>query len=501
MTTQNSRESSLADFSINVAHAHYDLGRYDAAEKVSNALLMVNPQDAEALHLLGLTALARRDFTDAVRHFREALLWCDSACIHKDLGIALSGLGRFDEAESSCACALKLCPCYAEALLALGAILRGANKFEKAETALRGAIDLSPANADIYVELASVLRETDRITEAMSALDEAVALHPDYAYARLARAHIALLQGHFDQGWADYEWRCRTKEADAEERYISERQNASGLRMPALPVWSGGPLYGRTILVRGEQGHGDVIQFARYIPMIAACAGRVMLEVYPTLVRLLENLPGVKQVVPYGAMPRDAELQCAMLSLPRVFRTTLDSIPATVPYLVPPSDVAARWAKRLPKTLQRRVGIVWAGNPRHKNDKRRSICFEALAPLWQVDDVHWVSLQVGPRAFETRTAPRLIEDMAIDLTDFAETAGALAQLDLLIAADTAVAHLAGAIGLPVWILLPFAADWRWLRDGDSTPWYPTMRLFRQDNCRSWNSVIASVVEALRNETR
>jgi len=265
------------------------------------------------------------------------------------------------------------------------------------------------------------------------------------------------------------------------------------------PQWDGRALEGRTLLLHAEQGLGDAIQFIRYLPLMSQRGGRIIIECYAELQRLFQIMAGRCQIVACGQPLPAFDLHCPLLSLPRVFGTTLSNIPHVVPYLHPDAEEARKWHHRL--LWQSRlvnVGLAWMGNPAHKNDRSRSIKLARLAPLGQVPGVRFFSLQKGEAAAETKTPPSGMElvDWTQELKDFADTAGLIANLDLVIAVDTAVVHLAGAMGKPVWTLLPFVPDWRWLLEREDSPWYPTMRLFRQNSWGDWDSVITRVVDAL-----
>ena len=342
-----------------------------------------------------------------------------------------------------------------------------------------------PAEVAPYLGLAVVLIDQDRPHEALAVLDLAAAIDPTDADIHHHRAIVLLLLGRLAEGWAEYEARHRTKQGRADRHGFAQT------------VWDGEALAGRTILLQAEQGLGDTLQFCRYAALVAERGGHVVLEVQPSLLRLLASLPSVVQLVAQGDALPSFDLCCPLLSLPHIFGTTLHTIPARVPYLAPSAEALARWRARLPQGDQRQGGLVWAGNPHHANDRRRSLPFHVLAPLWAVPGVSWVSLQVGPPCADLLAAPSgLVEDLAPKLHDFAETAAAICQLDVVVTADTAVAHLAGALGKRTFVLLPFAPDWRWLRSGVHSPWYPTLRLFRQDARRNWTPVIEAVVTTL-----
>ena len=506
-----------------LALAAHRAGKLDEAASLYRSVLAADPRDPEALHLFGVlhdaqgrpaqaaalieAALALRETAsyrcnlamvlghlgrheEAVAAARRALaLRADYPEALNNLGVSLNALGRNEAAIAAFETALAGRADYAEAWINLGDILRRCCRHEAAEASFRRAIALRSGDASAYGSLALVLDEQDRPEEAMALLDLAIALKPDDAEARHHRAMLLLRLGRFARGWAEYDWR------------FSISQAAGAFRPSAQTLWRGEPLEGRAILLTPEQGIGDTIQFCRYAPLVAALAaplgGQVRLGAPRPLVRLLRSsFPDIKVIAEGEAVP-DHALHCPLLSLPHAFRTTLETVPASIPYLAPPDEALARWRARLPRMAALRCGIVWAGNPGHPNDRRRSLAFCDLAPLWALDGVRWHSLQVGSRSADLAEAPAgRIADLAPDLTDFAETAAAIMQLDVVVTPDTAVAHLAGSLGTPALVMLAFATDWRWLRGQDSSPWYPGMRLFRQNRQSAWRPVIEAVAAAL-----
>jgi tetratricopeptide (TPR) repeat protein len=406
---------------------------------------------------------------------------------------------RLEEAHGYCSRAIALRPDFQEAHSNLGNILRWLDRPQEAEAALRRAIALRPSDAGAYNNLGLVLQEMDRHDEARAVLDLAIGLDPENADIHYSLATGLLRQGRLEEGWREYEWRFRIGQAgNSLSNFVTN------------PPWRGEPAAGRTLMLFPEQGLGDTLQFIRYVPLMTERGMRVVVAAQSPLVRLLQTLPGVAagsvQVInQIGNYPR-YDLHCPILSLPRAFATTLDSIPAQTPYLSVPAEAEATWADHpalTPKAAARlMVGLVWGGNARHINDSRRSLPLGALAPLFRLPGVRWVSLQAGDRVAELAAAPAEqlppdgIYDLSPALSDFAETAAAVARLDLVITADTAVAHLAGALGKPVWVMLPHSPDWRWLAAGSRSPWYPSMRLFRQDQACSWPAVVAQVTDAL-----
>jgi len=352
--------------------------------------------------------------------------------------------------------------------------------------AFQRAVELKADYVFAHCDLGVALMEAGRLAEAVAAFEAAMALAPGFAPARTQHAMTLLLRGDFERGWPEYEWRWRTEGFTPPRRELTQ------------PMWDGREFAGRTLLLHAEQGYGDTIQFVRYAPMVAQRGGRVLLEAPAKLTRLLRGLPGVAQVIPAGAALPAFDLRCALMSLPGVFKTTLSSIPAPVQYLKADEGLAASWANRLGKSAGLRVGIVWAGRRSHVGDFNRSIKLAALAPLAGVAGVRFFSLQKDDTAGEANHPPEGMNliDLTADLTDFADTAAVISQMDVIISVDTAVAHLAGALGKPVWVMLPFLPDWRWLLNRDDSPWYPTMRLFRQKMPEQWSEVVASVAAAL-----
>jgi hypothetical protein len=295
-----------------------------------------------------------------------------------------------------------------------------------------------------------------------------------------------LLSGRFEEGWKEHEWRWKTKHMSASARDFSE------------PLWSGEAIGDRVLLLHAEQGLGDTLQFCRYVPLILASA-KIVLEVQAPLVRLLSRLSGVIEIVKRGNKLPSFDVHCPLLTLPHVFGTTIDTIPATIPYLAADPTHAAEWRKRLAHLDGLRVGLVWAGGQQLPADSRRSIVLDMLAPLAEVSGISFVSLQKGEAAAQTANRPAglTVHDFTADLHDFADTAALVDGLDLVISVDTAVAHLAGALGKPVWLLNRFDIDWRWLLDRDDSSWYPTLRQFRQPSPGDWNHVICAVRHALQ----
>jgi tetratricopeptide (TPR) repeat protein len=352
------------------------------------------------------------------------------------------------------------------------------------EAVCRQLVEARPNLPEAHNGLGVALQRQNRLDEALASYRKASALQPGYVQSSVNESLILLLLGRYEEAWPKYEWRRRLSTMRRVER--------------TQPLWQGNEIASKTILLHSEQGFGDSLQFMRYVPLVAERARHVILEVPRALVRLAASLPiDNLTIVPNDLTPPAADLQCPLMGLPRIFGTRADSIPGRVPYLSPRRPIVERWSKILGGDPRLKVGIVWAGSIAHKGDRSRSIALERLAPLFALNGVAWHSLQVGPPAKDVdRLAQGAIVDLSSRLGDFAETAGALLNLDLLVAVDTAVAHLGGALARPTWIMLPFAPDWRWMLEREDSPWYPTVRLFRQPSPGDWDSVIARIGRAL-----
>jgi tetratricopeptide (TPR) repeat protein len=464
------------------AVALHQAGRLTDAEPVYVAILREDPRHFDALHLLGVVRQQQGRDAEAVDLIGRALsLRPDDPAALSNRGLSLRALGRAHEALASCDRAIGLKPNYADAHnnrgLALGALKRQAEALASFEAALA----CNPSHLDALNNRGIALFEMGRLGEALACFERVLAIKAEHSHAHWNRAQVLLLTGDFARGWPEHEWR-RASNPGLQRRFEA-------------PLWLGEtPLAGKSILLHAEQGLGDTIQFCRYAPMAAAHGARVVLEVQPPLVELARTLDGAIEVVARGDALPGFDLHCPLLSLPLAFKTELATIPALSPYLGAPSTVD--WDEWL-GTTRPRIGLVWSGNPGHKRDAARSVPLYALMPLLDLDAT-FVSLQKEVRASEAAVLKQTkIIDVADRLTSFAETASLIAALDLVISVDTSVAHLTGALGKPLWLLLPQVPDWRWLMNRDDSPWYPSARLFRQDATRAWGPVIARVQDALK----
>jgi tetratricopeptide (TPR) repeat protein len=495
-------------------------GRLMEAEAVCRQILQAQPTSPEATHLLGVIAHQNGNLAGAIEHVQRAVkLAPQVALYHANLGemlrlagrpklaaeqakraleiepdmpMALSNLGvalyemkDYEAAARAQRQAIAAKPDFAEAHSNLGNALHALKRFDEAIAAYRRALELKPNYADAWANLGTTLHHNGDFAEGMVALRRAIALAPHHANAHSGLGILLLMRGDFGEGWDEYEWRLRS----------SERK---GPRFPEKP-WQGESLAGKHIYVQAEQGFGDTLQFARYIPLLAARARKVTLRVHQQLVTLLlDSLTGITVLGDRGD-PEPYPCDAVLLSLPRLFKTRLETIPAQVPYLHAPAEAVQRWRRQLGKMSGLKVGLVWAGNPEHVNDHRRSVELTQLAPVLTTPGVSFVSLQVGPRAAELKKLKGSnidVEDIASAFNDFVESAAAVSALDLVITVDTSMAHLAGALGKPVWVLLPSVTDWRWMLQREDNPWYPNMRLFRPKDSEPEGRVIARVAQEL-----
>ena len=433
---------------------HHRMGWLREPEATCRQILARDPLNADALHLLGVIAHDAGQYVIAVGFITKAIsLGSSDASFYNSLGRAYRRLGKYDDAAES----------------------------------QRRALLLDPHFVDAYSDLGSVLYRQNDATGAVASFRRALEIDPNHARTHFRLSRALLLLGDFAAGWPEYEWRWPAAN-------FTSPISASLYRQ-----WHGEPLEGARILIQAEQGFGDTLQFVRFVPMVTARGGRVVLEVQPALGRLLSRFRGVDAVIPRGADLPDFAWQCPLLSLPYVFGTELATIPAHIPYLEIPPSAAQAWAARFSGAALR-VGLVWSGDASHKWDRYRSLRQLAmLAPLAGIDGVTFLSLQKGPASAQAADPPagmRLV-DLSPQLDDFADTAAAISQLDLVITTCTSVAHLAGALGKPVWILLSYVADWIWLLGHKDSPWYPTARLFRQPAPDAWSPIIEHVTSELR----
>lgn len=545
---------ACAENRLDVALALHRAGRVAEADAIYTDIIRREPDNVRALRLLGAARQQRGDHTHAVMYLERALslqpndsvVWSNISVSYRDLkltdkaiiaaqnalkldksnGLAYSNLaialissGRQAEAIPLLRQAVQLAPNVVEPWINLGAALHETGELEEATKMLRRAAELAPDRTEVWCNLGNALRDSGALDEAMAAYSRAIAISPnnhhawnnrgmaqDYlcdragALASFRRASqldpsasdphvnagiILLRNGDFENGWAEYEHRLKAP--------------AFPLTPLPQPAWDGRPLEGKTILVREDQGYGDAIQFCRFLPLLSARgAGRIIIECREALARLLACMPGVETVVPGQPLPA-FDVHCAMMSLGKLFDVRADAIPGWIPYLFPRAEWVFQWGRRFsayPSKLK--VGLAWAGRPTHRRDRQRSIDIARLAPLAAIENAVFFSLQKGSAALQPTPAGLPVIDLSDAMTDLAETAACISHLDLVITVDTAVAHLAAAMGKPTWVMLPNVADWRWQVDRSDSPWYPSMRLFRQTAAGDWERVIEAIANAARD---
>ncbi|MBR0776087.1 tetratricopeptide repeat protein [Bradyrhizobium diazoefficiens] len=472
-----------------VAHLHlgavlFDRSALEESELCYREALRLDPTYAEAYCNLGGLLIKSGRLDEAEVNLREACrLKPGFPEALNNLGELLRIRGRPDEAEICCREALRQSPDYVPAQLTLGNVLRDCDRFHEAESCLRIALDCNPAWPEALNNLGSVLVDLGRPEEAIQSFRTALSQRPDYPEAQANLAVALLLAGQFEEGWRQHEWRWKRNTTKSKLRDFSQ------------PLWDGGDIGDRVLLLHAEQGFGDTIQFCRFVPAIAA-GRRVILEVQPPLVPLLAGLPGIERIVARRDPLPPFDLHCPLLSLPRALGITLETIPQE-PYLRADPERVAAWRQRVRQLDGLRVGFAWAGNQTMVGDRRRSIPLERFSQLADISGVSFVSLQKGSAASQSLPPGLSLHDWTDDLHDFGDTAALIEALDLVISVDTAVVHLAGALGRPVWLLNRFNRCWRWLVNRDDSPWYPTLRQFRQPEPGDWDSVLENVRAALQ----
>jgi tetratricopeptide (TPR) repeat protein len=506
----------------NLGNSLRQLGEVDEAVACGRRALALDPNYAEAHSNLGIALEARAELDEALTHCRQAVrLRPNFPEAHNNLGLVLRRLSRVDEAIARCQEALRQRPDFAEAFNNLGTAFLRQEKWEDAADCFRRALTLRPDLAMAHVNLATYYWRHDRLDEGLAEcrealsrepnlapgqntlgaillkqgnfaqarahLDEAIRLDPKFAEAHSNRALVLLQQGEFQEGWREYEWRWQCPD------YVA--------RPFQRPIWDGSPVAGKTVLLHAEQGLGDTLQFIRYAPQVKTLGARVIVGCPKGLFPLLRACPGIDQLVSQEEPEPAFDVHAPLLSLPRILGTTSDTIPADIPYLFADPALVEHWRRELATLPGFKVGIAWKGNSKHPMDRHRSIPLMQFAPL-AGQGVHLLSLQKGEGAeqFADIAGRFAVTDLGprLDLHSgaFMDTAAVMKNLDLVVTSDTAIAHLAGGLGVPVWVAVPFVADWRWLLHRDDSPWYPTMRLFRQTVPGQWDDVFARLAVEL-----
>jgi len=516
------------------AHAHNNLGnslakqaRHEEAEDAYRRALQIDPQYADASHNLGNSLVAEGKLDEAADSFRRTVrVNPDHAHAHFNLADTLRTLGRFDEAtacyreairvrpdfieaynnlgialrnndklDESVACyrqVLKIDPCYAKAHNNLGNTFHEKDQLDEAVACYRRALELKPDFAEAHTGLGYAMCQQGRAVESLSEYDKALKIDPDYAEARFNRAVTLLLVGDYEQGWPEYEWRWKTDKVAS--------------RSFSQPRWDGRPAAGMTILIHAEQGLGDTLQFIRYARLVKQQGATVIVQCQRALLPLLASCPGIDRLVGNDEQLPEFDAHAPLLSLPAIFKTTVDSVPCDVPYIQADAALIERWRAVLAGLDGMKIGISWQGDRGYREDRRRSIRLHEFVRLAEVPGVRLVSLQkgLGTEQLAENSERFAVMELGPDFDEtsgpFMDTAAVMMNLDLVIACDTAIGHLAGALGVDFWEPQAFAPDWRWMLDRDDSPWYPTVRLFRQTSPGDWGDVFARIAAALRAQS-
>ena len=515
MNSNNNLQNSQFDISrlFEQAIQHHQVGQLEQAKRKYQEILDTNPQHADSSHLLGLVEYQYGNYVKAIEHIQQAVLISPEQPVflnnlgnvlkeigeldrsvqayqqaleinpqyaeaHNNLGNVLKEMDRLDESLHAYQQALKINPQFVEGYYNIGVFFQEQRKVKESAQAYQKAIQIQPDYVEAHINLGVVLREQVRLKESIQAHQKAIQIQPDYEEAHINLAITFLLQGQLTAGWREFEWR-RSRKRDFKR-----------------PLWDGTPLNGKSILIYAEQGFGDTIQFVRYIDLLPDANTIIIVVCQPELKTLFKSINRIDTLVTKGEDIPDSDVHVPLLSLPYMFNTTLDTIPSRIPYLYlnPEADSVFH----LDDSHDLKIGIVWAGRPTHANDNNRSIDLKWFKCLLDIRNCEFFSLQVGERREDIKQhgCHHTIKDLGEQFTDFHHTASAILQLDLVISVDTAVAHLAGALGKAVWTLLPFVPDWRWMLDRSDSPWYPSMTLFRQKETGDWRPVFEQLRLAL-----
>ena len=501
-----------------MARQYQQSGHLAVAADLCRQLVEQRPKHAEGLHLMGIISHQQGDLIAAMDYIRRAIKVKGTVPLYySNLGEMCRQAGRLDEAIAAAKRALELQPNlpptlnnlgiayfdredfaaaekyyrralaldpnFPEAHNNLGNVLRQQHKFEEAIPEYSRAMELKPGYADASANLGGVFHILGRFEEAMSSYRWALTLSPNQPHAHTGLGILHLLHADFDHGWPEYEWRLLMPES----HHVA----------PPGPAWDGSNPAGLRILVYGEQGFGDALQFCRYLPALRDMGATVLLRLPAPVVGIIgDSLPGIDVSAGPGLPSYDCH--CALLSMPHRFQTRLNTIPSPVGYLRARPETAAKWAERLGTGPELKVGLVWTGNPRNVNNRYRSVTAEALLPLLGIEGTRFFSLQVGARHGElTKCSQGAVPDLSAELVDYGETAAVIANLDVVLTICTSVAHLAGGMGKPLWVLLNSVPDWRWMLEREDSPWYPSARLFRQRKLGEWGDVLERVGAELR----
>ena len=504
-------------------------GQRERARELFLRASSIDPSFVDSLVALGELAASGKNLEEAVHWFHQAVdQEPRSAAAFVGMGFAFRDLDNLDGAERCLRVGLSLKPDSPEAMAGLGEVKMKQGHFAEAETLFRRSLALRPSSPQVLNNLGSSLKEQGRPADAISVYldayarepneaaipfnlggafsavgdidnairwyDRATAVNPEYAEAHANKSLLLLASADFNRGWDEYRWRFKIKDT---------RQKIDARTFP-VPEWNGEPFEGKTLLIRSEQGAGDMIQFSRYLPLVKARGGEIILETHPRLLRLLKNVEGADRVITIAETSRTRfDLWAPLLNVPGFFTHSMESIPAADTYLSAEAGLIDAM-QSLPFAGTFNVGLCWQGNREYIGDRDRSVPLQALEPLLDVAGARFYSLQKGAGSEQLGTLPRCsaITDLGSTLDNggdgFVETAAVMKHLDLVISTDTAIPHLAGALGRPVWLLLPMNPEWRWFRGGDRSPWYPSMRLFRRQSGEEWEDLLRRVAQELEN---
>jgi tetratricopeptide (TPR) repeat protein len=498
---------------FNLGCAFQAVGEWDRAAASYQQALRLQPSYVKAHNNLGATFRALGRWDEAIACYRQAVAIqpnCKEAIDNLEaalrerqappvdpraasslrIGYAYWSLGQWQLAADNYQRAILTQPTYAKAHNNRAGALKKLGALEEAMACSRRALEIDPDYAAAHNTRGAILSDRGQTEEASEHFRNAIRIDPDNADAHMNLGMLLLQNGQFEEGWVQYEWRLKSQ-ADA----------FKGLPKTDQPVWDGRPLEGRAILLYPEQGRGDMLQFIRYAGMVQKKGGKVLVECPAPLLPLLLYCPGIDALAASRSDLPPFDVHAPLLSLPRPFGTKLTSIPVPVPYLFAREDLVRQWGERLSDCGGFRIGICWQGSPTYETDRLRSFRLTQFAPLAEIPGVHLISLQKGTGTEQLAEAPFPVRTLGPDFDEsagaFMDSAAVMSNVDLVITSDTATAHLAGALGVPVWVALPFVADWRWLLDREDSPWYPTMRLFRQQQEADWRPVFRHIEQALR----
>jgi len=513
-------EPTYVEAHYNLGIIFQELGNHDEALACFRSALDLRPDYAEALRNLGAVLQSQGNLDGAITTYQKALqINPELPDVHRFLGYLFRDKGMLDEAIACFEKALIIQPDLPDVYNNLGIVYRVKGILDKAIACFQKALLIQPDLPDVYNNLAATFRDKGYLDEAIICFQKALQCNPDFTEALnnlgvalqekrefdnaiacfkkalqinpyFASAHwnlalIHLLTANFEEGWKEYIWFWKLR--NSPEHNFSQ------------PLWEGSNINGKTILIYSEQGLGDTIQFIRFLPLITQRGAKVIVECQRELISLLQNMPEISGIIAPGENLPEFDIQCSLLMLPALLKTTLENIPAKIPYLTPGRLLVQKWHNKLICNISKlKIGIAWSGGHRDSILHLRACRLELFAQLAELDEVIFYSLQKGTGSEQAKNPPEGMEliDYTDEISDFSDTAALMQNLDLIISVDTAVAHLAGALGRPVWTLLPFSADWRWMLNREDSPWYPTMRLFRQENPSNWDGVFTCVYYAL-----